>query len=139
MNTSKKLGALLLWLAVAGAAFAGAMVSGGLGLLDSPPPSVRNGDLLNEFVVFQERGGVTLDASVPLDITEAGTVSPTAPDVYPQGALSPGEIDAGTEVDSWYVHFDTPGNGSMVSGSVTFEEEILGLIVREQSHTDSDG
>lgn len=95
----------------------------------SPPSNVTIGKLESNTAVntFVERQGFSLPTSVAVDITNPGT-SPTGSDP----SFSPATIGTGTLVNSYYMHFDAVGEPSMpieLSGSITFSEPILGLIV----------
>ncbi|MBK8914435.1 MAG: right-handed parallel beta-helix repeat-containing protein [Phycisphaerales bacterium] len=70
--------------------------------------------------VFEERQGRALAAALTVQAVEPGLYD--AP-----GALVAVEIPAGTRVKSHYVY--ASGCGSTVSGSVTFDDDILGVIV----------
>jgi hypothetical protein len=72
--------------------------------------------------VFVEQACATLATGLAVDvINPAGTYS----DVLTQR----GVISAGTQVDSYYVHFDRVQTSSgTVSGTLTFDRPVLGLI-----------
>jgi len=65
-----------------------------------------------------------LAGPVSVDITTPGTVSAI-------GDLTTGTILAGTVVTSHYLHFDAVTGGTILTGSVTFSEDILGVIVTD--------
>ncbi|HEY4329011.1 MAG TPA: hypothetical protein VGN88_04685 [Phycisphaerae bacterium] len=86
--------------------------------------------------LFAERQAVTISQPLVLDITAAGN-SPNGND--PNFSLA--TLPAGTLVNSYYLHFDvvgTPAQGVEVTGSVTWGEQILGLIVGVENGTTID-
>ena len=84
--------------------------------------------------VFQEQSGLVLGEDLHVDITAFGRVDDTSD-------MTPGTIDAGTRVDSWFVHQDVvgPRGNLFLKGSITFDQEILGVIVNRESLLNSDG
>ena len=67
-----------------------------------------------------------------LDASGAGTYNNN-------GDLNGGSIASGTNVSSYMLHFDTVGSQSHnYSGSVTFKQRILGVIVLDNSLNGSD-
>ncbi|QDV91745.1 hypothetical protein RAS2_28500 [Phycisphaerae bacterium RAS2] len=102
-------------------------VSGGMQQI-AAPGSVVTGELESDasIFVFAERSGFTLPQIVNVSISQPGT-SPG-----PSGRnLSPATIPAGTQINTYYIHYDKIGTGQARSatGSITFDEEILGLII----------
>lgn len=94
----------------------------------SPPPSVIAGDWESDTVisVFSERQKVSLTSSVLTDISVPGTYGPD------NFANTPGTLPAGTSVNTYFVHYDKVGGSDQIvdaDGSVTFAEEILGLLI----------
>ena len=80
--------------------------------------------------VFQEQIEETLTADVDVDVTVPGTYGTT---------LSPGTIPAGTKINSYYISGDSCESTSVrLSGSVVFEERIIGVIVSDALLDDSD-
>jgi len=78
--------------------------------------------------LFAEQQNVTLSQDIAVDISVPGT--------SPSGGvrnLSAGIIPAGTQIDSYFIHFDSVDgdaqNPVVVSGSVTFDRDVLGLMV----------
>jgi hypothetical protein len=96
-------------------------------LFVSPPPSVAVNVLESNtnIFLFAERTTLTLPTAITPNITAPGT--------YPPDALTPSTIPAGTVVDTFFLHADRVGTGFTVaiklSGSVTFDSEILGLQI----------
>lgn len=89
--------------------------------------------------LIAERQNLTLGASLPVDITLAGS-SPSAGSQN----FSPGTIPAGTAINSYLAHFDvvgapSPQDAVAASGSVTFDQNILGLIVLTNTLNATDG
>lgn len=92
------------------------------------PPSVREGALESDVVarVFAERLGFVLPTDLVTDITAPGAYDTVA-------GLTPGVLPAGTVVDSFFLHADrvgSPGAAARYVGSVTFDVDILGLMVQ---------
>lgn len=100
----------------------------------SPPSSVKaNKKQSNDTIyLFQERENFSLPRQVSVDITSPEKYSQKKP-------LTPGIIPAYVPVDSYFLHVDPIGtlHSITLSGSVTFDEEILGLIVLNRNHNDS--
>jgi len=92
----------------------------------SPPPSVGENAIANDFHIFafDEHQCVTLASSLAVDITPGG------------GA---GTIPAGTGVSSQFLDFD-PTGGPLVtlSGSVTTDTAVLGVITSSANLSASD-
>lgn len=100
----------------------------------APPSSVQAGDLESDDVirVFQEWETFLLPEDIEVDITEPGTV--TNADVP-----SVGTIAAGTFVDVFFLHSDPIGSTLIeLSGSVTFNRDILGVIISNERLDASD-
>ena len=124
---------MFLYLAVTTeTSFASVVSTGGKMVEVSPPTSVKAGVTESDIqiIVFEEEQYYDLSLDLAVDIVSAGTY--TGPDAI----LTPGIISAGTRINSYMIHFD-PDQQDRVpfSGSVTFEEPILGLIVlNEESY-----
>ena len=85
--------------------------------------------------VFPEQQGAVLSSVVPIDVATPGTVT-TSSD------LVRGAIDAGTQVNSYFVHFDpvgSPAAGLTTMGSLTFPYEVLGIQVVSDALDAGDG
>jgi len=97
--------------------------NGGIHKIPVPPSAVFN-DLESSSSVFMftERESYELPQNVPVDIG--------APGYYDRNFAETGTtIPAGTPVNSYFMHFDSTGNSrATTSGSVTFREEILGVV-----------
>lgn len=102
-------------------------VSGGMQQIPAPG-SVVTGELESDasIFVFAERSGLVLPQIVNVNISLPGT----SPNESGRN-LSPATIPAGTRINTYYIHYDKIGTGQAQSatGSVTFDEEILGLII----------
>jgi hypothetical protein len=94
----------------------------------SPPPSVKQGELMSDTVIntFAEHHELTLTSNVQVDDTKAGTFTNDA-------SLVGGTIASGTKVDS-YLFTSNPTSPSVTyDASVTFSSAILGVIVLSNS------
>ena len=128
MKNMKTLAALtmLVCLAIAtGPTFASIASTGGAVIEVSPQESVKAGETESDtqIIVFAEQQYTELSSDLAVDIVDAGTYT------GPAATLTPGTISAGTFVNSYLLHFDPVTGKTSLSGSVTFEEPILGLIV----------
>ncbi|MFK8015074.1 MAG: hypothetical protein AB8G17_06505 [Gammaproteobacteria bacterium] len=100
------------------------------------PPSVAVGALESDTVIaaFRERRVRTVTGPLALDITTPGNYDITTP------GLSPGNVPAGTTIATYMLHADAIGVGSAtLTGSVTFDERILGLLVTDAGLDATDG
>ena len=102
----------------------------------APPPSVAPNALESdtEIRVFDEQQGVVLPGPLSVNIS--------APGLYDDPAdLTPAVIPAGTVVSSHLLHFDIIFTGTEISatGSVTFADRIIGVIVNDADVDASDG
>jgi len=103
-----------------------ASVSGQLARI-SPPASVEQGEVEDDdrAFIFLERENFRLREILRVNVRGTGTIDSS-------GEVSGGSIASGTEVNSYFIHYDRTGQPatlSGVSGSVTFEQDILGLIL----------
>lgn len=97
--------------------------------VDSPPPSlIRHAWESSENIrVFAEKTALTVTAEVPVDFSQAGRIYQDTRD------FTPSTIVPGTMVDSYLLHVDpTRQESYRYRGSVTFAEEIIGIIVKWQ-------
>jgi hypothetical protein len=121
------------------AAGAGATIVGTTGAVTKidPPASVELGALESDTTAFafDERQDVTLASDLPLDVTASGLVDDKAD-------LTPGVVTKGTKVSSHLVHADrvgTRGKPKLVfDGTVTVDDEILGLAILAKTLDDTD-
>jgi hypothetical protein len=134
MSASSRSTWLGLGLLVAGASPAAALSTSGAVVQIAPPASVLLGALesTSEIRLFAEAQGVVLSGALTVDVRAPGFYDETTD-------LTPGTIAAGTRVWSWLLHFDTAGNTSAhLSGAITFDRKILGLIFLDGSLDASD-
>lgn len=118
----------LLTLAAATSASASLVSSTGSASVIAPPADVRvnmglESDTSSFF--FTEMQGLTLTSAVAVNISSSGLYSSNA-------SLTPGSISSGTTIDSYYLHTDpvgAPSNDIIFDGSLTFDTDILGVIV----------
>ncbi len=95
------------------------------------PPDVSGGAIESDATIlaFAERQNIVLSQDIAVDISVPGT--------SPSGGvknLSPGTITSSTHISSYFIHFDAVGNPAPesavpASGSITFDTDVLGLIV----------
>jgi uncharacterized repeat protein (TIGR01451 family) len=100
----------------------------------SPPPAVKVNWLTSNTCVrlFDEQHDVTLHKRLKVDISTAGTYER-------RKDLTPFSIPAGTIVDSHLLHADNVGRVEVrLQGSVTFQADILGVIVTDSRLDRSD-
>lgn len=88
----------------------------------------------SDFVrAFNERQVFTLDSNLFADITQPGEYDDEAD-------LTSGFVPAGTRVSSHFLHFDPVGSAqALYDGSITFDDEILAVIVTSAALDGSDG
>ncbi|HEY4312811.1 MAG TPA: PEP-CTERM sorting domain-containing protein [Pirellulales bacterium] len=103
----------------------------------SPPANVSEGKMESNTTIwaFPEEQNVTLAQDLAVDVSLPGT-SP----LNGVQNLTPGNIGAGNSVSSYFVHFDAvgaPTNAVTASGSITFDQNIVGLIVLTATLEDS--
>lgn len=104
-------------------------------ILATPPSAVGNEDLvdIDHAFVFHERS-THLSRPIQLDVTAPGTVD------------SPSDLTQGTvddvDVHSYLIHYDT-GTESFprrfINCTISFDDDIIGVILRDGSLTASDG
>ena len=96
-------------------------------LIPAPASTVAEA-LLGGTHVFEEKHDVTLGAGLNVDVGLSGI-----PGVYQTGdAYAPGVIPAGTHVNSFFVHFDTPGvNHQSMQVFIQTDVDILGVILSD--------
>ncbi|HEY4085464.1 MAG TPA: PEP-CTERM sorting domain-containing protein [Bryobacteraceae bacterium] len=117
----------LLALILSVPAWAGSTVSsysGDIGFINTPPSSLVPGAVENDLkaLLFMEDSDLSFASAI--------TVNATAPGLYQSKAsLTPGSIAAGTRISDTYIHADPVTSGTIFTGSVTFNTDILGLIV----------
>ncbi|WP_435417907.1 hypothetical protein WAB17_13730 [Parerythrobacter aurantius] len=122
--------------------------SGAVTVLERAPASVELFALESdtELFVFAEKQGHVLSRDLVVDLSEPGEYFPeeTPDNARTWENLNPGVIRRGTRVSSYYFHFDNKTyNDSFsvrdylgckgqyrVSGSITFDRPILGIVMR---------
>ncbi len=126
---------LWLWSATfAGIASAGIIDTTGAIMEIAPPPSVELDALQSNSTIFAftEMLELTLGKDVAVDITSPGFYNEP-------GDLTPGSIGAKTAVDVYFIHFDPVVGLVNLLGSITFDQDILGVIVLNESLDATDG
>jgi hypothetical protein len=105
-------------------AFAGIAATTGAIVSVTPPASVLKGEFESDTAIhlFKEQEAIELTNNVAVDIQDAGTYTGN------NALLTPGTVEAGTCVNSYFLHMDPATGGIYLSGSVTFDEEVLGLV-----------
>jgi hypothetical protein len=97
-----------------------------------PPPSVAIGALESNTTLhlFVEKTTFTLLSAVAVNISAPG---------YYGEPLTPGTVPAGACVDSTYIHSDKVGAAGSAEfhGVVTFDTDVLGIIVRQPQFNNS--
>jgi hypothetical protein len=111
--------------------------TGTISVIAPPASVVVNSGLESDTVAFffTERKDLVLPGGVLVNITSPGTYNSNA-------SLTPGSIAAGTLVDSYYLHNDLVGSPTTTithGGSVTFDTNILGVIVLDAQFAASNG
>lgn len=123
---------LSLGVLIATPTFAQESVSGSVVSVCPPPSVVGNQYVSNsELRVFCEAKDFALPNDVTVNISLPGSYEGSSP------SLTPTTLQAGTKVNSYFLHFDN-SNGGRLQGSVTFAGEILGLIVATPELDSSD-
>ena len=113
-----------------------ASTSGDIAVIPVPPSAIFDElEADDKIWMFTERQGYVIPQDVTVDITAAG--------YYDHDFSSTGTVlPAGTAVNCYFLHFDAldvPGHHvAETAGSVTFHEEILGIICSEGALDASD-
>jgi PKD repeat protein len=98
------------------------------------PSSVKNGVFVSTTMLrtFDEWQGVTLASPVAVNMVTPGNYTKAT-------QFTQGTIPAGAVVDSYMVHADhTATDNLLYSGSITFQSDILGIIVGDTKLGDTD-
>lgn len=101
----------------------------------TPPLSTEPGKLesITSFVLIPE-GELTSSAPIDVDISTTGNYNKS------QTTLSPSTVPANTKLRSYLLHFDPLGTSlKALTGTVTFQGQILGLILSDATLQASDG
>jgi prepilin-type N-terminal cleavage/methylation domain-containing protein/prepilin-type processing-associated H-X9-DG protein len=95
---------------------------------DRPNPAIAASDFAR---VWIEQSQYTLPKDVRVDLASPG---------YYSSASGGTTIPAGTTVDCYLIHYDTPGNqsGTINNGRITFSSPIIGVITNTGSLHQSD-
>jgi hypothetical protein len=113
--------------------------SSSVSLAPTPPANIRQGVTENNLAVltFVERQSFPLSEALTVDISLPG-MHPVAGDPH----FTIDTIDAATLIDSYYLHFDPigqppNGNAVFISGFVTFDRDVLGIITKNGTLADA--
>ena len=104
------------------------------------PPSIVLGQVEsnNTIFLFKEQEGLLLTSNLTVDVVSPGTYGPNASsNGIPQGTLSSGML-----IDSWFLHSDPVGRPNMgidFNGTVTFDKEIVGIILNSNRLVNTHG
>jgi len=107
--------------------------------LNPPPPSARFNDLEHNSQVhmFKEREAFELPRDVTVDIGSPGKYGNRG--LAMDFRATSTTIAAGTPVNCWFLHYDSIKRSPQItSGSVTFPEEIIGIICLDDTLDESD-
>ncbi len=139
MRASKVIAAVcaVVALAFSTIVMAGAAITGSTGQvirLTTPPASVALNKLENatSTYAFDEAQNTTLTSAIAVDAVNPGTYT-----TFPSGSA---KIAVGTVVDSHLIHSDIPSRNftSHRTGSVTFSQDILGVVASTAKLASSD-
>lgn len=143
---------LCLTFALSAARAATPTTTGDAEILHEPPDDVRTGRLEHNSraIIFAEQTDFTTEGPLKVDVSRPGEVVKLENKVGKRGRvkrgkkktlnLSPSVIPAGKRVSSYYIHFDPVGKENterVATGSVTFDEEVIGLILTTEKLLDS--
>jgi hypothetical protein len=135
MRRSAFASALVLLLAASPAAAAVIGTTGGMTEISAPASTLQNAlESDTQIFLFAEQTSVTLGSSLSVDVALDGTYDSGNVPVAGSGSIAPGSV-----VDSYFIHLDRLGQNAVVSGSVTFDTDILGVIVYTGGLGGSDG
>ncbi len=104
--------------------------------LIAPPASSVEGALESnvQIFLFAEQADVTLGAALGIDVDTPGTY-----DNSNIPSLGGSQVPAGTRVDSYFLHYDAASGNPTSAGSVSFDTDILGVVVYAATLEASDG
>lgn len=131
VRVDQVLWAVGVWLVMTGLASASIVGSSGATRIISPPSDIRNGAMESntEVFAFSELQNVTLATDVVVNVSVPGS-TPASPS---DDNFSPATIPAGSLVSSYFLHCDrvgsSTGNPLNFLGSITFDTDVLGLII----------
>lgn len=115
---------------------AAGVTAGDRTLVITAPPTVEPNRLENAryAMLFAEKAGVALAASLGVDAASSGEYNM-------KSVMKPATIAAGVRVNSYYLHVDrvaSPTAFDVITGSLTFDAPILGVIATEGKLLKSD-
>lgn len=116
--------ALGLLLAATPAAAAVIGTTGAIFEIAAPASTLEGAlDSNTQIFLFAEQASVTLGSALAVNLDTPGT--------YDNNNLPPGggPVAAGTLVDSYFVHYNPASGNQSLFGSVTFDTDILGVLV----------
>lgn len=100
-----------------------ANASANVDVLVAPPASLELGQLQSDTLVrLVIEQSITLGVGLNVDITTSGLFDDAAD-------LTPGVLAAGTAVQSHLLHTDPSSNSATYRGFVTFDADVIGIIV----------
>lgn len=123
---------LMSWCAPASA---GIIQTTGAARVRNAPPSVQGNfwESNTRVRVFEESTNIFLEGDIAVDFISPGTYRNR-----PQ--MNQGVIAAGTSVNSYLIHKDSKDDALIrLTGSIKFDEIILGVIVKKTRIADTDG
>ena len=123
--------ALLLGLAPAALATTIVNTSGQVQIVT--PGSVLKGAMQSDLgvSVFAENSDIVLSVPLAVDVITSGVYTSKA-------GLTPGAIPAGTAISDFFVHSDPLTPGSHFSGSITFSNDIIGIVALDATLSSTD-
>lgn len=101
----------------------------------APPVSVVDGKTESNSIIliFAEKQSFTLPTDISINISTPGNYS------FDAFRPTPGILSAGTVINIYFIHFDPVGRTFVdLNGTVTFSEDILGVIEFDSSLDISD-
>lgn len=117
---------------LSGVSYAGIITSGSLKEIP-PPVSVYKSvfESNTQVSIFVEQGDVVLDSAVNVDAKRTG--------IYNPGDSDPGVIPQKAVISSYFIHGDSIGTNKVtLTGSVTFDENVVGIIFSNANLDSSD-
>ncbi len=109
-------------------------------ILDPPPGNVHQGalEIDDKIRVFRERQNHTLSQDATVDISGECSSPPCVYDAIADLPATKPSIPTGTRVDSYLIHVDPVTPPLSIGGSITFDSDILGVMVRANTLDDGD-
>ena len=98
------------------------------------PPSLVHGQVEHDtnFRLYNEKCGHTLASDVNVDWVPNGTQMSMSADIGVCNVPG-GTIPTGTEVDVYYLHWDSVTEGVSSTGEIQFTQPILGVVLKRPS------